>query len=531
LQREEEEVEIEEQHKEEDNQTISQLPSQSTSTIEDPNFRTRNVSRGLGSLAIQNVITSILAFVFLSVLLRLTSPVDYTAYSSVLVSIGVAVTVSTFALQFAAARYIAMYSVQDEKKAWAVAKSIFVLSLIFSLAAAAAFEVISPELSTYFMKSTQFVSVFEIGGIWLFTLSLSTVIQGIIQGMKKYVLLAKMITISKVVMLVFAIVTLEVYHNIDFALASWILYCLILIIWPTTKIGWRLFQKSETGYYSEVMRYSAPLAITAIFGIVSASGDSIIIGGYTNSLGPYNTAILISGTLSLVLVMPLTTALLPEAASSLGKKLEISNVIRLAMRFMILGLLPSSLLMAALAKQLLSLFSGGGSYLSAQEALQIISITYIFCGVQSLMCSLLQAIGKTIRALISGIAAAVADAGIAFLLVPGLGMIGGATSRSLEALVGMIVSIYFVRRYLRNLDAPNFYVKGIVASLIPFIPVFSLSLFVSSKTLTLIPYSIIGVAIFLACVKSFNLLNEGDVNFFTHVIPGRFHFILEYIAR
>ena len=502
---------------------------ESTSTnVEDPNYRTRNVSRGLGSLAIQNVITSILAFVFLAVLLRLTSPVDYTAYSSVLVSIGVGVTVSTFALQFAAARYVAMFSEQDEKKGWGVAKSIFVLSLIFSTLATLIFEVVSPELSMYFMKSTSWTFLFSLGGFWLFGYSFSSILQGIIQGMKKYVLLAKMITTSRIAMLGFAIGALELYHNVDFAIIAWLVYYLILIVWPLRKIAPHLFQKSKS-YYSEVIKYSTPLAIAAIFGIVSSSGDSIIIGGYTSSLGAYNAAIQISTTLSLVLVMPLITALLPEAASSSGTEGDVSNVVRLAIRFLILGLLPASLLMAGLTSQLLSLFSGGGTYLSATGALEIITLTYFFFGMQSIVYSLLQATGHSVQALVSGIAASLADVGLALLLVPSLGMVGGATSRALEALIGMSVSIYFVRRYLRNPDSQAFYLKGIVASVIPFAAVFCLSSYVSSRTITLIPYSVIGIVTFLVCIKTMKLLSEEDRSFLAHVIPQRLQKFLRYL--
>ena len=514
------------QHQEE--QEDKAVPSESTSTtVEDPNFRTRNVSRGLGSLAIQNVITSILAFVFLAVLLRLTSPVDYTAYSSVLVSIGVGVTVSTFALQFAAARYVAMFSEQDEKKGWGVAKSIFVLSLIFSTLATLVFEVISPELSMYFMKSTSWTFLFTLGGIWLFGYSFSSILQGIIQGMKRYVLLAKMITISRIAMLGFAIGALELYHNVDFAIIAWLVYYLILIVWPLRKIAPHLFQKSKS-YYHEVIKYSTPLAIAAILGVISSSGDSIIIGGYTSSLGPYTAAIQISATLSLVMVTPLITALLPEAASSSTRDREVSNVVRLAIRFLILGLLPASLLMAGLSGQLLSLFSGGGSYLSATGALEIIAITYFFFGLQSILYSILQATGHSVQALVSGIGAAIADIGLALLLVPSFGMLGGAGSRSLEALIGIIVSIYFVRHYLRNLDSYAFYLKGIIASVIPFTLVFLLSDFVSSRTLTLIPYSIIGFVTFLVCIRAMKLLTEEDRIFLAHVIPRRLDKFLHY---
>ena len=502
--------------------------SSTTHADVDPNYRTRNISRGLGSLAIQNIITSILAFVFLAVLLRLTSPTDYTAYSSVLVTIGVAVIVSTFALQVAAARYVSLFLEEDEKKAWAVARSILVLSLVFSVVATAVFESVTPFLSLYFMKSTNWTFLFDLGGIWLLGYSFSTILQGVIQGMKKYALLAKMLVISRVAMVVFAIATLELYHNPDFAIVAWIIYCIILIAWPVHYIFPHIFQKFDKNYYRQAMKYSTPLAIAAILGIISSSGDSIVVGGFTNSLGPYNAAIQISSTLGLVIVTPLMTTLLPEASSSSKDDAKMAYGLRLAIRFLILGLLPVSLLMAGMSIQLLSLFSGGGSYLSAVGALQIIAVTYLFFGAQSVAYSLLQAIGRTIQVLIVGFVAALADIVLAILLVPGSGMIGGAMSRTFEALAGMIVAVYFARRYFVNLDSRTFYLKGLAASILPFAIVFGLTTFVSSRTLTLIPYAIIWLGAFLACVKGMKILTDEDRTFIAHLLPAQLQKFLKY---
>ncbi len=495
----------------------------------DADSRTRNVSRGLGSLAVQNIITSVLAFVFLATLVRLTSPNAYTAYSSVLVSVSVGVTVSTFALQYAAARYVALFLKEDEKKAWAVAKSIIVLSLVFSLLATIVFELLSPELSLYFMKTTRWTSLFILGGFYLFAYSFSSILQGVIQGMKMYTFLAWIITISRILMLGFAFITLELYHNIGFGIIAWVIYYAILILWPIRKIMPQIFQKSDQSYHRTVMKYSIPLAIATILGIISTSGDSIVIGGYTHSLGAYNLAIQISASLFLIVITPLTTALLPEATSSSGSSDQVSNVVRLSIRFLVLGLLPASLLLAALAPQLLSLFSGGGAYLSAIGPLEIISATYIFYGVQLMVYSILQAIGHTVQALIAGIAAAVADVGFALLLIPGFGMNGGASSRALETLMGTIVSLYFVRQYLGKLDSLAFYAKGIVASVVPFAAVYALSAFVSVRTLTLIPYSIIYAGLFLLCIKGLKVLNEEDRGFIAHLLPQSFKRLLQYL--
>jgi O-antigen/teichoic acid export membrane protein len=486
----------------------------------DPDFRSKNISRGLGSLAIQNIVTSGLAFVFLAVLLRLTSSTDYTAYSAVLVTIGVAVIVSTFAFQFSAARYISLYLEEDEKMAWAYAKSTVILGLVFSIAATAVFELLAPTLSFYFMKNYTWTFLFELGGLWLFGYSFSTILQGVIQGMKRYSLLAKMLVASRISMVAFTILTLELYHNTSFAIIAWIIYYAILIVWPLRYTAQNLFQRFDRSYYSQVMKYSVPLAVAAILGIISSSGDPIVVGGYTDLLGPYNTAVLISTTLGLVIVTPLMTTILPEASSSSRDDAKVAYGVRLALRFLMLGLLPLSLLMASMSSQLISLFSGGGSYLSAVGALQIISLTYLFFGTQSVIYSLLQAIGKTLQVLIVGLIAATADIGLALLLVPQFGMLGGALSRTFEALAGMIVAFYFARRYLRNLDSGSFYAKSLTAAIVPSAMVFALSATLSDRTLTLVPYSLIWIAGFLACIKFLKILSDEDRVFISHLLPA-----------
>jgi O-antigen/teichoic acid export membrane protein len=496
---------------------------------DDPNLRSKKISRGLGSLTIQNIVTSGLAFIFLAVLLRLTSPVDYTAYSSVLVTVGVAVTVSTFALQYAAARYVSLFLEEDEKRAWAVAKSVVALSLTFSAVATAIFEISSPYLSIYFMKNAHWTFSFELGGLWFFGYSMSTVLQGIIQGMKRYLLLAKMIVVSRLAMLVFAIVTVGIYHSTVFAILAWIIYYAILIVWPLWEISPNIFQRYDKSYYRTITKYSAPLAIAAVLGIISSSGDSIILGGYTNSLGTYNAAIQISTTLGLIIVTPLITTLLPETSSSSKDVKQVEYGVRLAIRFLMLALLPASLLMAGLSRQLLFLFSGGGSYLAGVGALEIIAGTYFFWGMQTAIFSVLQAVGRTIQALVVGTVSATVDIGLSFLLIPSMGLIGGATSRALEALVGLIVAMYLIRQYLGNLDSLLFYIKMIFASIIPLGVVYALSSFLSSRTITLIPYSIIGFVVFLLCAKAMRVIDTEDKNFISHLLPKQLHKFLKYI--
>jgi O-antigen/teichoic acid export membrane protein len=161
--------------------------------------------------------------------------------------------------------------------------------------------------------------------------------------------------------------------------------------------------------------------------------------------------------------------------------------------------------------------------------LEIICITYLFYGIQAVIYSLLQAIGRTVHAMITGIVAALADIAFALTLIPKFGMIGGAASRSLEAAIGMVVCIYFARPYFKRLDKGRFYLKAIIASVIPFVLVYLLTEFVSGRTLTLIPYSIIGLGVFFGCLKILKVFTDEDRSFIAHLTPLKLQKLLKYI--
>lgn len=495
--------------------------------------REKNVAQGLGALAIQNLINGSLAFVFLAASVRLLTPTDYGAYSSVVIVVGIASMVSVFGLSYAAARYFALYGqdIEDNEKSWSAARATFNLGLIFSIIAASVFTAFSPYLSLYFTRSLQWTDLFILGSLWLFTNSIGLVAQGIAQGMRKYIPLAKILTIAKIVMTAFALMGLEFYHNAIIGIASWIIFNVVIIVACLKLFGSQLFHRRiASKQYTSILRYSIPLGIASILTILSTNADLVIVGGYLNlvSLAIYNLAVQISLVLTLVAITPLITALLPETAFGINRN-KVTNGLRLAMRFLVLVLLPMSFLVAALSSQLLTLFSNGGIYLQGIASLQLISTTYIFVGIQLIIFTLLQATGRTFQALSIASVSAFTDVMSSIILIPSYGLIGAALTKVLVGFLGMLIAFYYVRADLKQLDPRSFYLKGIICSAIPFIVVLSLSLFVSSRTISIFPYTIVGTILFIGCVKATKILTAQDKVFISHLLPQIFQKILRYL--
>ena len=59
-----------------------------------------------------------------------------------------------------------------------------------------------------------------------------------------------------------------------------------------------------------------------------------------------------------------------------------------------------------------------------------------------------------------------------------------------------------------------------VASVVPFLVTFLFSSYISVRVLTLFPYTLVFVALFLICLKGLRDLSEEDKVFISHLVPG-----------
>lgn len=484
----------------------------------------RHITRGIGSLTIQNLATSALGFVFLAVLLRLLPNVDYGVYSALAVTVGIGSVIAPMGLQYAAAKFMA--DVSDSGELRSRAKKIILLSLVTSLASLAISVFFAPELSRYFTKSESWTGAFVVGGVWLFSSSFESVVQGTIQGLKQYTSLARMLFVSRFIMVALTIAGLELDHNLLISFYAWIIYFAILIVWSflilLSKLPAGFSGASSSLSYRGLLRYAVPLGIAGIFFVLTTNADLIVVGGdlSPSELGVYNTVVTISNVLNFVLITPLVTTLLPEASFRIGNTSEVSNGIRLAIRFVFLSVLPASLLVAALSPQLLELFSGGTRYRSGAEPLEIIAVFYLFFAVQYVIYSILQAKGNTVQVFFISAVSALAIFGLSEILVPHFGLVGASVARSISAVVGMVIACFIAREFLGGLDEMKFYAKAILSAALPFAVIWLMTERVSSAGWTVVPYTLLGGAMFFGFLVGLRVLNHEDWDFLNCALPA-----------
>lgn len=489
--------------------------------------RGKNIVSGVRSLTIQNLVNSVVGFVFLGLLLRLLSPSDYGLYAAVSLVVGIGSSVATFGLQSAATRFVALMA-HDEGESRVISRSILELSLAFTFAATIVFVLLSPDLSLYFTKSTSSAWIFAVGGAWLFSVTISGIFQGLVQGMKKYHSLATILMSSNLAMVCLTVLGLLEFRSVIVPIVAWTFYGALICFWSLTITRERLIHPNSTlmqrRTFKPVLKYSIPLAIAGIFTIATNSADPMVVGGLLNEtkLGAYNLAISICGGLGAVLFSPINTAFFPESSSSVGNRAELSTGLRLAFRYSLLALVPISFTVAGLSKQFINLFSGGGSsYLVANLPLQLMSCCFFFVAMQGIPTSLMLSTGKTTQVMAIGIVTLVLDLSMSILLVPYFGLLGATTSRILVDVAGFLMAIYFTKNYLGGVADFRFYGKVLASAVIVLIVLLFFSTFISDSVVTLVPYAVIGSVILILCIRGFGILNEEDKRYLQHAVPPK----------
>lgn len=487
----------------------------------------------MGYLTLQYIASSALGFVFLFATIRLVSNFEYGIYSAVLVTVTIAAAIAGMGVNLAATRFVSLYSSGDREKddeTWDAARKSLLLSLLFTGISTTIYCSLSPLFSLYFAKTTAWTWAFLLGGAWIFTSAISNTLQGILQGLKKYSQLAKILFVTRFAAVALTVAALYFYRSVELPILGWVAYYGAIALWIYVLIRSKLTIARGKLNYSKILRYAIPLGIAAIITAFSQYSDSVVVGGFLNPsfLGVYQAAVQVSAVLGVVAVTPLVTALFPEISSS-KSAVDISNGVRLAFRFLMLAVVPVSVFVAGVSPQLLYLFTSGGIYLAGTLTLELISLFYVFVAVQTILLYLLQGVGRTSEVIAIGAVAATTDIGVALILVPHFGLAGAVTSKVAVALDGAAISLYFCREYLGTLDKWGFYAKAAVASFIPFIAVFALSSVVSSRLITLVPYAVIFSILYLGCLRGLRVVTSEDKAYLTHVLPSRLRKLADFL--
>jgi O-antigen/teichoic acid export membrane protein len=493
--------------------------------------RGKNIVRGVGSLTVQSAISAFLGFVLLASLVRFLPQASYGAYASVQVTVGIAGVVSGFGLSSAVVRFLAPSASELAGPGWGAAKAALYLTVALSAVISLVLVAVAPYLSSYFTKGPSLAWAFYLGAAWNFTTSTAAPITAILQGIRRYALLAKVLLGSRFIAVAIAVVGVAIFQSLAIAIASQVAYALLIFLAALPVVWGPLRRADPRPHYRVVMKYAYLLGVAGVVSVVASNADIVVVGGYLSlgSLALYNAAVQISSVLSAFFVFPLVTALFAETSLSPESEDEVRIGTSLAIRFSLVTLLPASLFATAMAPQLFDLFSGGGTYSQGIPYLQLIALFYVFTAIQTIGVSIMQGIGRTRQVLVVGAVTALGEVALSALLVPSLGLAGAAYSRVAMFVLGCGLSLYFIRRYFPRPINYRFFAKALVGSAVPSAIVYFLTTMISNRIVTILPYTLLGVALFVGCAKLLRILTSEDKSYLAHLLPTGLRWVTELL--
>jgi len=282
---------------------------------------------------------------------------------------------------------------------------------------------------------------------------------------------------------------------------------------------------------SKLFRFYLPLEFAQIVTFAQSWFDRALLIAFVPlaTLGIYNAAVTAYGVVSNVSVA-LGKMLFPALSSIRGRtqsRNELRHAIRLATRYSCLTVIPIDFLLLATAKPAVSLLIGK-SYISGSLPLAIFCAADAITVFATAMTPALLALEETtVVGLSIGVSVPVGLA-IAYVLLPGLGIVGAAAARAVVITLIAILQFLLLRRKT-PLDIDFRTVTKILLAGAVMAVLVGAAQLVHYSDFMLPIYGLIGMVIYLLMLRFLKVVDAADLDLMRHFLGKRFSIISRII--
>lgn len=218
-----------------------------------------------------------------------------------------------------------------------------------------------------------------------------------------------------------------------------------------------------------LIKFAGPILIFSLALTLVMSLDLFLVKAILvndEQTGYYNAAAVIS-KLPYMLFGAIAIVLFPAISNSVkNNQLDKSRrLINQSMRYLLILLLPSIILISATSRGLLSLVYTE-KYIPAATALSILIIGLGFLTVFYLMSKILIASGKPVIPMVSLVGMVILDYILNIILIRGFGIAGAAAATAITTFLAMLLASIFVYKNFKTLVPWNSLVKNLLAGII-----------------------------------------------------------------
>lgn len=229
-------------------------------------------------------------------------------------------------------------------------------------------------------------------------------------------------------------------------------------------------RRDKLGLAATLVKFSIPVIITAIAEMLIYNICTIVMGRFLtfDDIGFFAAADPIA-RLPLIISISIATTILP--ASSEAFKLKdtetLQKYVSEAYKYSLLFVVPMCVGLALFATPTLRiLYFKNPAYVAGASALAILSIGMTFYSIFAISTSIIQGIGNPRIPMYILIFGAVVTGVLNWIMVPTMGIAGGALATSIACLLMMLPCVYFVFRLTKTRAPTKSIVKILLASLI-----------------------------------------------------------------
>ncbi|WP_458406382.1 oligosaccharide flippase family protein [Methanobrevibacter sp.] len=488
--------------------------------------------RGSFIILIGNIIFRIGGYIYRFLMAILLGPTAYGVLGITLPFQGIFQTLSAGGLPPAIAKYVAEYEAVDEKDMarqtiYTALKIMVFLGIFFGVLM---IFVVAPWLAyNYLGKPAALIPLQIVGLITPFSVIVGA-FRGAFQGVYKMEYIVYTRAVEQLGMILFATAFVLIGLSTVGALWGTVLgYSLSVVaavyifkfhmgqFIPEASPDFVFTRRDELKLATTLVKFSIPVIITGIAEMLIYNICTIVMGRFLtfDDVGFFAAADPIA-RLPLIISISIATTILP--ASSEAFKLKDIDILQKyvseAYKFSLLFVVPMCVGLALFATPTLAiLYFKNPAYVAGASALAILSIGMTFYSIFAISTSIVQGIGNPIIPMYILIGGAIVTGLLNWLMVPSMGIAGGALATSIACLLMMIPCVYFVFKLTKTRAPTSSIVKIIAASLIMGVVL----LFVPKTTLWLFPGIILGVIVYFFALILVKFFEKDDIESLRHL--------------
>jgi len=407
------------------------------------------VARGASYLFIQNIASTIILIAAFALIARLITQAEMGILATLTLIVGVCQLIASLGLPSAATKFIPEYMGKDDHQtASSVFYQILKVSLTLSVTLASLCFVFSDSISLYLFKTTAHGRLFKVLAFDIVAAGVLPCLSNSLLGLQRFRDVATFNITSLAIRKTLTVFLLLSGHGLFGLVVAWCISDFVNCSLGISIILRSLGPSPSSFSLTRLLKFSSPLFLSGIASFAYGWFDRVLLLAFVSlsQLGVYNVALTAFGVLAGI-PGAISTALFPKYSEIHGREgtKAVENAIHTASRYVCYITMPLALGLLATATPAISLLAGE-AYTTASQPLAILSLFFAASCVSAALSGLFLILEETVIA--SGLTIINVATGITLgaLLLPTFGIVGASIARGIAMLLGLALSLWFLKK-------------------------------------------------------------------------------------